>query len=259
MDPKRYLPLIGQRVELRVRDLEGDPDKSQEVYITKVEDISTGSITVASPIKDGEVVPLRAGVGLTVTYVRDQGLFAFDTAVVERLPGQVPQLKLDLPDEIVRVQRRNYKRVSARFPVNYSSAEADSLDGTRDSASFRCAECVDISAGGIRIRLIDVVAGIKLGAYVRLSFALPAEDKRSFDVVGQVMRIERLDSNSRLGSPSSEANLDRAPVIEEIKDPAGTYRLALRFVGISQREQDWIMKFVFDRERELIGRGLISR
>ena len=47
--------------------------------------------------------------------------------------------------------------------------------------------------------------------------------------------------------------------MDEVADQRHSARLAVRFVDISQPAQDRIMRFVFERERELIERGVIER
>lgn len=249
MAVERYLPLPNQRVEIEVRE----PNHA-DLYLTRIEDVGARIITVVCPMRDGEVVPLREGIGLTVTYTRERALFCFDTRVVERVPGEVPRLRLDMPDEILRVQRRDHLRMAARFPVKYSVVEAD-LTGARGGEWMQDAECVDISAGGMRIRPLHVVPGIAVGSYVRVRFLLPGTSE-GFDLLGQVMRIERCSVAGGFDSVAVDETPTPSSIIDEIIDPKGLYRIAIRFVGISLRTQDLITKFVFDRERELIERGV---
>lgn len=251
---ERYLPILDQKVELQVPELH-----ETRVYLTKVEDISEDFITVICPISSGEVVPLRAGQRVTVTYVTGEGLFSFDTGILERFAGQVPRLKLARPDEIVRAQRRHHKRIEARFPVRYALIESDAIEMGPGTLDFKQAECVDISSGGMRVRLVDVVVGIRLGTYVQLRFSIPTEDRRDFDLMAQVVRIEDF---GRAKAPALDAiDTESGPrnSVEEVADPKRNYRVAFRFVDISLSDQDSIMKFVFDRERELIERGVIGR
>lgn len=254
MDPERYLPLLNQRVEVNVGD-----SRETHVYLTRVEDISADSIYVVCPISNGEVVPLRVGLPVTVTYVRREGLFSFDATILDRMSGQVPRLRLSRPHEIVRIQRRNHKRIDARFPVKYALPDDDSVESSLDKLCWGDAECVDISAGGIRVRLIDTTVGIKHGSYVWLTFDLPTEESRAFELMAQVIRIERRDRTIELDPETADASSGWRTIIREIVDPEGSYQIALRFVGISSGDEDSIMKFVFDRERELIERGVAGR
>lgn len=249
MAVERYLPLPNQRVEIEVLE----PDDAG-LYLTRVEDVGARTITVVCPMREGEVVPLREGTDLTVTYTRERALFCFNTRVVERVPGEVPRLKLDAPDEILRVQRRDHLRMAARFPVKYAVADVDQIDRPKVEW-MEDAECVDISAGGIRIRPINIVPGTVVGSYVRLRFLLPGFSE-AFDLLGQVTRIERCSVSGGFDPVPADETPTPSSIIDEIIDPKGLYRIAIRFVGISLRVQDLITKFVFDRERELIERGL---
>lgn len=253
MVDSRYLPVPNQRVEI-VETTE-TPTESPEGYITRVEDVGDESITVVCPMSRGEVVPLRKGLRVTVTYTRGRALLAFEADVIDRESGEVPRLWLTLPQEVVRVQRRSYLRMAASLPVMYAPVGAD--QDAHDVVPIYRAESVDISAGGLRIRLVDVAVGIRFGSYVRVQFTLPGV-KASYDLIAQVMRIEQSDSTEGT-FPSSEDVATRGNTVDEVADERYRYRLALRFVDISQVAQDCIMRFVFERERELIERGVIER
>lgn len=253
MVDSRYLPVPNQRVE--IAEIPETPDELPRVYITRVEDIGDESITVVCPMSRGEVVPIRKGMRVTVTYIRDRALLAFEADVISRGSGEVPRLWITLPTEVVRVQRRSYLRMAATLPIMYAPIGADQ-DAREVVPAYR-AETVDISAGGLRIRLIDVAVGIRFGSYVRVEFSLPKVEA-PYDLIAQVMRIEQSDSIEGT-FPSSEDVATRGNTVDEVADQRYRYRLALRFVDISPVAQDCIMKFVFDRERELIERGVIER
>jgi c-di-GMP-binding flagellar brake protein YcgR len=226
------------------------------VYITRVEDVSGDAITVVCPMSQGEIVPLRKGSKVTVTYIRDRALLAFDADVIQRIRSEVPRLRLTPPREIVRVQRRSFLRMSAAFPVMYAPVGTNQ-DANEVVPTYR-AESVDISAGGLRIRPIDVAVGVRFGSYVRVEFSLPGEEDQHYDLIAQVMRIEQSES-AEGAFPSTEDVATRGNTVDEVADQRHRYRLAVRFVDISQPAQDRIMRFVFERERELIERGVIER
>lgn len=252
MAADRYLPHPNQRVEITASS-----EEFRSVYFARVEDVKEEAITVVCPMSEGEVVPLRTGMSITLTYVRDRALLTFDTLILDRTPGEVPRLRLALPEEIVRVQRRSHLRMSARFAVMYAPVEAD--HDLKSEVQMYRAESVDISAGGLRIRLIDVLVGIRCGSYVRVMFSLPRTEAR-LNLMSQVIRIEKSDPGAAAPVPSSEAaSAISGSALEQIEDTRGKYRLALRFADISQATQDSIMRFVFDRERELIERGIVQR
>jgi c-di-GMP-binding flagellar brake protein YcgR len=254
MVDSRYLPTPNQRIEI-TEATDASPG-SRRVYFTRVEDVRDEVITVVCPMSEGEVVPLREGMQVTVTYIRHRALLSFDARVVARVWGDVPRLRLTRPTEVTRVQRRSYLRMAAAFPVLYAPLGSD--QDADDVVPLYRAESVDISAGGLRVRLIDTVVGIRFSSYVRVEFSLPGKDAR-FDLIAQVMRIEQSDRIAAATFPSSEDVITRGNAVDVITDQRYRYRLALRFANITQPEQDCIMKFVFDRERELIERGMVER
>lgn len=207
--------LLGFSVELFV--LEGEHVGN---YLTRIEEVGERILIVGALFNHGEVVPLREGTKVRLTFWDEAAAYSFEGKIMQRIAVPIPMLVLELPDSVVKVQRRNYVRVPALYPVSFRSVTKKGLSDLQKGMML------DLSGGGLRFLTKEPVENKSL-LYVFLT--LPKGD---------------------LQTP---VRVCRAEKIEDSKN----YRVSVEFHDISERERDQIIRCVFDIQRSMRKRGLV--
>ena len=207
--------LLGLAVELVVS--EGEYEGK---YRTRIEEVGERILAVGAPFDHGEVVPLREGTKVKLTFWDEAAAYSFEGKIMQRIAVPIPMFVLELPDSVAKVQRRNYVRVPALYPVSFRSVTKEGLSDIQKGTML------DLSGGGMRFLTEDRVENKSL-LYALLS--LPKGD---------------------LGTP---VRVCRAEKIEDSKH----YTVSVEFHDISERERDQIVRCVFDIQRAMRKKGLV--
>ncbi|AFM42690.1 putative glycosyltransferase [Desulfosporosinus acidiphilus SJ4] len=189
-------------------------------YRTRIEEVGQKIITVGAPYDKGEVVPLREGTKVVITFWDHLSAYEFEGEIMQRIAVPVPMLVLKFPDSITKVQRRNYVRVPAAFDLSFKVVKEDGL------SDLLRGTMVDFSGGGVRF-ITDEPVENKALLYVQLG--LPNGE---IQTPARVCRTETMEKNQR-------------------------YTVTAEFFDLSERERDQIIKCVFERQREMRKKGLI--
>ena len=189
-------------------------------YRTRIEEVGERILAVAAPINDGEVVPLREGTKVKLIFWDETAAYSFEGKIMQRIAVPIPMFILELPDTVAKVQRRNFVRVPAVYPMSFRSVTREGL------SDFQNGTLLDISGGGMRFLTKDRVENQSL-LYVHIT--LP---KGELKTPVRVCRVETMDDSKR-------------------------YRVSVEFHDISERERDQIIHCVFDIQRALRKKGLV--
>jgi c-di-GMP-binding flagellar brake protein YcgR len=196
-------------------------------YTTTIEQVRADVLLVATPMRQREYVRLEQGQRMTLSVVRRNNPYFFETTVVgsETAEGQ-QMLALRRPADTAGVTLRQQVRV----PVSINDALFWWQDGAKFGPSLK-GQLVDLSAGGMQVLTRDGLPG---GARVLARFALTRE-------LGYLM-------------PDAEVLRD----YERVSDVGvKSHRSHLRFVDLPTRDQERLVRFVFQRERELRQKGVL--
>ena len=204
-------------VELVVR--EGEYEGK---YRTRIEEVGERLLSVGAPFEHGEVVPLREGTKVKLIFWDEMSAYSFETKIMQRIAVPIPILVLELPDSVSKVQRRNFVRVTALYPVTFQTVTREGL-----SDSYK-GTMLDLSGGGMRFLTEERVDNRSL-LYVQL--ALPNGDLQT---PVRVCRVEKTE--------------DSKPQ---------RYCVSIEFHEISDRDRDRIIRCVFDLQRAMRKKGLI--
>lgn len=210
---KRLLP--GLAVELTV--FEGE---YAGTYRTRVEEVGERLLAVGALFDQGEVIPLREGTKVKITFWDEVAAYAFEAKIMQRIAVPVSLFVLELPDSIAKVQRRNYVRVPAFYPITFQSVTREGL-----SALYK-GTMLDLSGGGMRFSTKERLENKSL-LYAHLE--LPSGELRS---PVRVHRVEKMEESKR-------------------------YCISGEFQEISERERDRIIRCVFDIQRAMRKKGLV--
>jgi len=212
---KKLLP--GLAVELVVS--EGEYEGK---YRTRIEDVGERVISIGAPFERGEVVPLREGTKVKITFWDEVSAYSFVAKIMQRIAVPIHMFVLELPDSIAKVQRRSFVRVPVLFQIMFQTV---TMEGLSDSNK---GTMLDLSGGGMRFMTEEQVENRSL-LYAQI--ALPNGD---LQIPVRVCRVEKVE--------------DSKPQ---------RYCVSVEFNEILERDRDRIIRFVFDIQRTLRKKGLV--
>jgi len=109
----------GGSIEIAVsRQYEAKDAGRHLVWRVRLLDYREGEVLVEQPVALGRTIPLKVGVELAATFSIGQNRWMFSTTILEEksssgsLSRRVKTMRLRLPDEVQRCQRRDHNRVS---------------------------------------------------------------------------------------------------------------------------------------------------
>ena len=207
--------LLGLAVELVV--LEGEHEGN---YLTRIEEVGERILTVGALFNHGEMVGLREGTKVKLKFWDEAAVYSFEGKIMQKIAVPIPMLVLELPDSVDKVQRRNFVRVPASYPVSFRSVTKEGL------SDFHKGTMLDLSGGGLRFLTKEPVENKSL-LYVFLT--LPKGDLQT---PVRVCRSEKIEDSKH-------------------------YRVSVEFHDISERERDQIIHCVFDIQRSMRKKGLV--
>ncbi len=208
---------INQLVEIELK--EGD---ASEYLPSRIEEIKEKYLYISMPMRKGALLPMRIGQEIQVMMRHRNSTVGFLTKVVGRRGGSLPYLIITKPERIVPVnQKREYVRLNISLPVRFRVID-------EEGSQIQEGVTIDISAGGI---LLSTQAEVKGGQNIEIEIQLTP--KNIF---------------------SSHAHIIR--VFEKDKKDKNTTRVAIEYDGINEAHRDKIFKFIFEKQREWIKKGI---
>lgn len=228
---KRPAADLAQGEEIELEQVLSHDGAQKEVYVTEVISITKKEIVLIAPMKQKEVVVLEPGTEIIVHFTRDDQIGTFNSAVLlEEISGHPPVLVLAQPANVVweekqetDAQRRQFVRLDVSLPIEFRLP----------SGISRQAVTNDISGSGLSM---VTVLSLDINSMVRLK--LEVQNKK-IDTEAKVIRCEPMKLH-----PAA-------------KDKFTKYEVALNFVNMPAPDQDSIIRYIFDRQRELRQRGLM--
>lgn len=217
----------GEEVELEVYSEENEQN---DIFVTEVLGVTRKEIMLIAPLKQNKAMSFGAGTEITVHFTREDFVGTFTSRVInEELDSPPPVLTLSQPSDIfwgelkdIDAQRRQFVRLEASVPLEFwlpSGVARETLTH-------------DISGSGLS--MITLFA-LDTGMSVRLKISFP--DKK-IDTNAKVIRCKPLKEDTTKGGRPR-------------------YEVALTFVNLDTNKQDAIMRYIFERQRELRRRGLM--
>lgn len=196
-------------------------------YKSNIEDVTEKYLAISIPIKEGQYIPLRVGEKLEVIYYAGKELYKFYTIVIGRKVDRIPIILLEIPQELVHVQRRRFVRIPVILNFEYkkfnSSVEVEYKRYINNqvwtiSKVTNKGIMLDISGGGMRVAIKENLLKNEY-LLVRLSI-----DTDEFFFKSKVTRIE--------------------------KNKDGQNFYGLSFEDVDERVRDRIIRYTFKLMRE---------
>lgn len=192
------------------------------IYKSTIQDVSDDYFAMSVPMFEGRYLPLERGEKVEIIYYDNLVLYKFIGVVINRkIDNNVPQLILNFPDKVQRIQRRNYVRVDLIEYINYCKF----IDNKRvedlyyeDEKNLFKAILLDISGGGMKLKIKE-----KITASDILLIQLPTNEG--------VLRI-------------------KGRVVRVFKDDDGRNICGICFIEIDNKTRERIIRHVFDIMRK---------
>ncbi len=243
MPKKLVLPEVGSKVWIEVKE-----NGELQSYTSRVEDIKGNTIVLAAPMYKGTLIRINTG-KVNVRFVHKDALYVFETDVVEQKTMPIPELVVKLPKEVKREQRREYVRVPWLIMAKFLVLSEDEINVSyRDYPKlweeklFDIFDGVikDISGGGIRFNVSASWVkqyNIQVGSYLLVRFSL------EYDLLGNHYEREFIEKIKVVRD---------IPILSKLNAEFGA-----TFIDIPDRDRDFIIKAVLQRQRELIKKGVL--
>ena len=198
------------------------PSSRSGTFLCWLDDLVDGELVVSAPCDDTRrPIVLPVGERLEVVWSDPAGLHAVPAELAGILVGEQPRWRLRTAGVAKRGQRRDAVRAPLIVPVELGLSIDPVLGRT-----------VDLSEGGLRCVLDR-----------------NAHDGREIPAVGEVVRVAVALPELTLRC------LSEVTRFHPRRD--GRLELSLRFIGLTEKDQDAVRRRVFTRLRELRQRGLL--
>jgi c-di-GMP-binding flagellar brake protein YcgR len=190
----------------------------EEWYASSVQDLDKKTFCISIPTQGPRKLVLNIGETVKISFVAETSRCEFETSVVGRRHDNIPLYELDLPNECKRIQLRGFVRIPVIIDVCYAKLP----DAGQEPVFTKCSS-LDLSGCGIRLLLKENFAeGTSLIIKFEISVKTRPED---VEVLGRVVR---------------------AMPEENVKG----YQTAIQFEKISRRQQDLIVRFIYEKMSE---------
>lgn len=211
-------PKIWQNVKLTKIKITGEIEE----YASKIVGIEDdGMFLLETPIKQTQLVLLINGSVVNMIYMHENlGMYSVDLEVVEKIrdDNNIPLVRAKKVSDIRKIQRRNFFRLLTSMDIAVRKINGVVVENTKT---------VDISGGGIRLLSKQ---DFEINDIVRLDFQL---ESKEFSVDAKVVKIDYTD-------------------VRETKE------VSLQFIDILEKDRNEIIRFIFDKQREGIKKGMFS-
>lgn len=201
-------------------------------------DFSEDYLYITKPVRKGIVRSLRVEAIIRVVYYAETKLIGFNTQVKDEILDNITLYQIPIPDKYDTVQRRRFVRVPWTVDIRYVKLEEDERVPIDD---LFIEDIEKYYEGRIKSGLTFDLSGEGIGMVSRDDFIV---DQRL------IVMIEHPKINLiTLGI------IRRAEHIYEQRN----YRLGVEFIGISNRQKENIIQFVFEKMRKQIKVRVKSR
>jgi c-di-GMP-binding flagellar brake protein YcgR len=212
---KKRALAINNKVEI-IDEEKGKPFKS--IILS----LGPGFFTVTLPYEKKDVLLLSPGTKVKVRVIGKNEQFLFTSEVLARRTSPFPHYVLKEPEEIKRVQLREYVRLKKVIKAQLAVLLDEDRAGLEQKVLI-----LDISGGGVSIALREPLA---VGSKILLKFNLPGIEKDDedcqFKLKAEIRRCERSLS-------------------EKPKFIAGAV-----FLDITEKERDGLIRYIFRKMLE---------
>jgi c-di-GMP-binding flagellar brake protein YcgR len=216
------------RIQVRSVRTNGSPR-----FATKIEGQADSGYWIYAPYTDDYRSMIRVQDELEVSMLWKGAVYFFAATVIGERHDRVTLLLISDPVFLRREQRRGFVRVPVLLDAEIAH---NPLPRDASAEEWTTVATADISGGGVGLFIWNDDVPVWLAMGRRIWVALPiGEGGSSVRVMGEVVRLEKPEAG-----------------------PANGVSVGVGFMEISERERARIIRFVFERQRELIRKSATS-
>jgi c-di-GMP-binding flagellar brake protein YcgR len=223
---------VGTKLELE--PLNADGKKWESTFVSEFEWAEgENAAMIAAPINEGVVFPIHAGTYMNIYFIkRDEGginFYRFRAVVTGRgVSGNLALLKVEVVDDIEKVQRRSYYRLDCSLSVLFRRVSSLNPVHSED-IPFKKTLASNLSGGGIRLLLEEKIEAGKL-----IECEISTGEEKTIRFYGKVVRCDKRGAEGVF-----------------------KYEAGIAYIKINEKDREAIVKFIFDEQRKLRKKGLI--
>ena len=224
---------MGDKIDIR-KITEGEAQLKNDFYCSQlIEILDAIRIKITMPTIGTSLVPLTPGMMYDCVFYTSQGLRQGLFQVVTRFKeGNLPVIIMELKSSLRKVQRREFYRMDCTLPLKYRIADKEEKipkEFFRD-LEWKNGVILDLSGGGMRF---VVEEPIKKDDFLHFKMVLSVkEEYRELYIYGDVVHSKTKENNIRL------------------------HECRTQFNRISEVDQDYIVSYIFEKERKKRSREL---
>jgi len=208
--------------------LEIEVDGEKDRLASRVEEVKDNYLFISMPMKKGALVPLWPGQDVRLIFRYKHSTVGGVSRVVSRRREPLPHLVVTLPQKLVAVnQKREFVRLPVSMPIRFKVVNRNVEVKSDEKVEIQEGLTIDISAGGL---LFTTKTLLQAGQLLELEIKLAEKD--FLYLKANVVRV-----------------FDRKHQNED-------WKVALIYDDINDRQRDRIFKFIFDKQREWIKKGV---
>lgn len=228
---------VGTRLELEIINKEGI--KLGLIHISQFIEIPNHeNVIISCPIFESKYVFIALGTTVRLTFFNEKlNCLLFFTGIITHKENKenILRLCINITSELQKLQRRNYYRFDCNLDAKYSIISELKKEETNTSdippPEIKTALTKNISGNGACIVVDDeLLNGANLEVDIFLSKNLPVKAKC------RIVRVSVI--------PSSRGK---------------KYEIGLFFMELTKKGQDDVVKFIFERQRELLKKNVNHR
>lgn len=229
---------LGNRIEIveKVKS-PGAAGEERRIYTSQLlefDDDDEDVIKIAMPIYEGRLIPPHIGKRYNLCFYTKNGLYAVDGVVEQRYSqNNIYMIDIRLTTALRKHQRRQYYRLGCNFGIYYKEIEDEEF-ASHELTSFlpesvrkrmyKQGISVDISGGGVRFI---------------------CDEEYSY---GDILQLY-LDFDTDIGTKTIET-MASVVAATTVKNKSNAYEIRMNFIGIPERDREFIIKFIFYEQRK---------
>ncbi|MCX7921638.1 MAG: PilZ domain-containing protein [Clostridia bacterium] len=224
---------LGTKLDLEL--INGKGDKIGQTYVSQlIEVIDNSTISIAAPIHESRLMLIPVGSKVRVVFLHDRyGLLAFIGSIISKeKKDALIVLNTLVESEFEKIQRRNFFRLDCILDAFYYFPD-DPNNTTQDQLNpeYKSAITKNLSGSGASIIIEQ-----------------------------EIPKGSSIDLRIQLNNENTIAVLCKVVRCTEIAASKGKkYDLGLHFKGITQRDQDILIKYIYDQQRLLLRKSVVSK
>lgn len=227
---------VGTKFEFEIISDTGK--KIGQTYTSQLLDIiDAENIIIATPIHEARMILIPTGAAVKIMFSHDiHGLLSFmGTVTAKSKKENIHGLVIQKTSDFMKIQRRRHFRLECFVEAQYCicTNEENKSQNHGNSAKRDCKNAFTRNISGSGACIISN-EHVQKGSLIELTLYLDANN--IVKTVSKILRVEK---------------------IESAKDKK--YELGLLFVKISKPDEDRLIKYIFDQQRQLLKKDVLNR